>query len=122
MSSEYTIICVSHDPAINIVDWDVFRSPEDALAVAHDRPDTHHFMSQHKNCDLLVGRESGALVEVACPGSIGRALPPGAGCRGYHMHTFATWTGVGWLRLLAMAFARGEDVSALKLPDDFSTG
>src|SRR5581483_9439210 len=103
MSSNYVLICASHDPAVEIHDTDVFASPNDALAAANARTG-YEFLTPHQNCDLLVGRFNYPLTQVACPGSIWREFPPGTRCPGYHRHDIDTWTDAGWLRLLHIAY------------------
>lgn len=56
MSSYYDAICLSHDPAI------VMGHDESSWDAAIERG-----RLEHPRCDLLVGRWSGALVEVCCP-------------------------------------------------------
>lgn len=99
MSSEYRVICMSHDPAFEVDhDW---PDPEKALASIRDR---RH--DDHPSCDLVVGRWSGGPVELCCPGS-----PPGPGStvdtrRHHHgWHRDPLWTDAGWLRLLIHAGA-----------------
>lgn len=57
MSSFYEAICLSHDPAI--VDSGEESTPVAAL---------ERRRLGHPRCDLLVGRWSGGLIEVICPG------------------------------------------------------
>lgn len=103
MSSSYVIICASHDPAIEITEH-VHVSSEVFVVRAYERR-----VPGHERCDLLVGRYSGGLVEIACPG--------GKPCvRGYHNWTADTWTDVGWLRLLWAAHERGDDVDGYRIP------
>lgn len=101
MSSDYYVLCLSHDPAIRIDPE--FASPNDALAAAA-KPAEHQRLAEHVGCDLLVGRYSAPLIEAACPG--------GERCRpGFHTPTADTWTDVGWLRMLHRIYSVGIDVS-----------
>lgn len=98
MSSHYVLFCVSHDPPITFggaSDWRDWNSPEPALAAVADR--TTGPAVEHPNCDLLIGRYSGALIEVCCSAS--RSNGP------YHgsSHRDDQWIEVDWLRLLALA-------------------
>lgn len=107
MSSNYHVLCVSHDPAIVITEDHEFRSPHDALAAAAN-PASHERLAGHVGCDLLVGRYSYPLIEVGCPG--------GDRCRpGYHRPDSDMWADAGWLRLLHAAHSRGDDVTGFRL-------
>lgn len=83
MSSTYRVLCLSHDPGLEL-DPD-FGSPHDAIAAAVDgRPGI-----EHKGCDLVVGRVSGALTELCCPPTHGQ-------------HSVPIWVEIDWLRLLGV--------------------
>lgn len=106
MSSDYHVLCLSHDPAIIVTtDGLEFHSPHDALAAAAE-PARHERLADHVGCDLLVGRYSAPLIEAACPG--------GKGCP--RSHRSGDWIAAGWLRLLHAAYTRGDDVTGLRLP------
>lgn len=90
MSSTYYAICLSHDPAL-IPGTELSYSEANSLA---DRSLLH----DHQNCDIAVGRWSGALVEVGC---LGAQLPGPTGCKAHHGR--AEWTDKKWLWLLAAA-------------------
>mgnify|MGYP004704436399 CR=1 FL=1 len=113
MSSDYYVICVSHHPAL-VAHEQEYRSPHDALAAAAE-PAGHERLARHVNCDLVVGRESGAFVEFACPGGIGPDKRPGAACAGYHGHAVDTWTDRGWLRLLHAAHLAEVPTAGLQI-------
>ena len=103
MSSNYSVLCLSHDPAI-CASYE-HRTPEDAEAAIR------HGIDGHATCDLMITRTSGAVVEIGCPPS---AKQPGNG-RCYHSNT--QWTGTEWVRLLAAAYqspdpAMGEAIKA----------
>jgi hypothetical protein len=85
MSSTYYALCLSHDPALT-VDGGEWSHGYDAAAAA-----LRSGFPGHPGCDLVVGRYSAPLIEVACVGN----------CRG--RHTDLRWTDVGWLRLLLLA-------------------
>lgn len=89
MSSYYDAICLSHDPAI------VMGHDESSWDAAIERG-----RLEHPRCDLLVGRWSGALVEVGCPG-----MSPDADVCQRH--------GGGWHRDLVIADARLLHVAAV---------
>lgn len=92
MSSTYRILCLSHDPAIAIDrEWD---SPNDAIAHAAD-PRSHEVVSDHAGCDLLVGRYSYPLIELACPPRDISTVRCG--------HRREVWIDIEWIRLLAVA-------------------
>lgn len=98
MSSTYRVLCLSHDPAIALdIEW---ATPEAALAALADPGAA----AEHPNCDLVVGRWSGALVEVCCPS--GRC------------HLRPIWVDKVWLRLLAVAHD-SKDVQVLAAADAF---
>lgn len=84
MSSTYRLLCLSHDPAICAGPEFGSNSAEDELNRAAETP--------HADCDLLIGRWSGALVEIGCP-------PRHAST----MHNRIEWVDVRWLRLLTGA-------------------
>jgi len=109
VSSDYIILCLSHDPAIEVYGDDLPWSPSDALCAAAnpDHPDHPEALTRHAACDLLVGRFSTPLIEVACPGG---------GERCHHGWTFGTWIEVGWLLLLHDAYNAGRDLAGYGLP------
>lgn len=90
MSSTYRPICLNHNPALTI-DREITR---DAVEGFNNRDG----LDGHADCDLVIGRYSYPLVEVAC---LGRQLPGPTGCKGYH--TRIEWTDKQWLRLLLAA-------------------
>jgi hypothetical protein len=90
MSSSYYALCVSHTPAITI-SADLGRADADHLT-------TRDRLGDHQQCDIVIGRYSGALVELGCPGT---QLPGPSACRVHHRGI--EWTRVEWLRLLAVA-------------------
>lgn len=98
MSSDYETICLDHDPPI--VSHGDYRTAQEALAEAR-RP------YRHPHCDLLVGRWSGGLVEVGCPGQAAHDNRPHPG-----WHRDTQWIQVPWLRLA---------VAALELPPEVRT-
>ena len=85
MSSNYRLICLSHDPAIVVTnDGDAPRSLEAALeARTHD--------TQHTHCDVIIGEYSYPLVSAYCIGSRN------------HTHREPAGINVKWLRLLLAA-------------------
>lgn len=87
MSSTYRLLCLDHDPAIAVGHAE-FTTPGAALA-AVDQP-TEQLAGDHRDCDLVVGRWSGDLVELACPS------------HDYHPRD-AKWVDADWLRLLLAA-------------------
>lgn len=95
MSSRYRIICLSHDPAIVVLEPD-WPQPDDPLRVLADRAS----LPEHANCELVVGRFSYPLVQVCCPQSMERSNGPLH--IGYHPHS-DEWIDAGWLRLLLAA-------------------
>lgn len=108
MSSDYHVLCASHDPALVITFGGEYRSYAEALAAAAD-PAQDDRLVAHVGCDLLVGRYSTPLIEVACPG--GERCKPG-----WHRFDSGERTSAGWLRLLHAAHVRGDDVTSMRLP------
>lgn len=108
MSSIYRILCLSHDPAI-ATDAD-HDSPEAAEAAIWDGIDGH------RDCDLLIGRWSGGLVELGCPPSTGPARPSQSRC---FAHSVTVWVDVAWLRLLAAVHQHGGE-QARALTGDYA--
>lgn len=94
MSSNYHVLCVSHDPAIVIEDGDAIVSSGEAIRKAQAG------LVEHPSCDLLVGRYSYPLVEVCCFGNhVAQQIP----CA----HHVPIWAEAGFLRvaLLALKYA-----------------
>lgn len=103
MSSTYRILCMSHDPAI-VVSGEEWNTAAEAVERAGN-PGQFADMAEHQSCDLLVGRYSYPLVEVACPPRENSAT----GC----MHLHPQWIEVNWVRLLAASLdAEAEPLRA----------
>lgn len=94
MSSDYRILCLSHDPAI-VVDLN-WNNPEQAIAAAL-APGSHPESALHEHCDLPIGRFSYPLVEVCCPA--------GNGTFAHGVHLEPVWLDRDYLVLLATALA-----------------
>lgn len=92
MSSTYRILCLSHNPAI-VIDRER-DSPNGAIAVAAD-PRSLEAVADHAECDLLVGRYSYPLIELACP--------PRDISTAWCKHRREVWIDIEWIRLLAAA-------------------
>lgn len=96
MSSNYSVLCLSHDPAI-IVHDPGYNRPEQAEAAIRDGVDGH------ADCDLMIGRYSYPLIEIGCPAASGRPKhlrPSVVTC--YHGST--VWIDRDWLWILAAAY------------------
>jgi hypothetical protein len=104
MSSTYSLVCVSHNPAT----WDSDHHSDDAAAAAQ-----RSTLDTHPRCDLLIARVSGGLVEVGCPPT--RDQRGGHPCR---THTGIEWARVELLRLLAAAHL-SDDAAVRKLAAQF---
>lgn len=89
MSSNYHPICLSHDPAI-VLDQELRREDTDTITRAQ--------INGHEHCDIVIGRFSYPLIEVAC---LGRQLAEPTGCKAYH--SGVKWIDANWLRLLHAA-------------------
>lgn len=93
MSSDYKLICVSHDPGLVISpEWSSASGGRDIAFAAVRDPASYPGVDEHERCDLLILRYSGALMEVACPGH-DRPI----------RHVDADWVETPWLRLLWLA-------------------
>lgn len=95
MSSTYYTLCLSHDPAIRI-DRDHSTAEEALAAIAAG-------LDEHPDCDLLVGRFSYPLVEVACPPTRDQRHTPKC-----LAHGGPAWASRELLRLLAAAYLSGD--------------
>lgn len=91
MSSKYSILCLSHDPATIAFDGD-FNQPEMAEEKIREG------VEGHAGCDLAIGRYSYPLIELGCPAS--QDQPANLRCH----HSSTQWTDSEWLRLLAVAY------------------
>ncbi|MEU8756243.1 hypothetical protein AB0C88_37725 [Streptomyces chartreusis] len=91
MSSTYSVLCLSHDPAI-IVHDPGYNRPEQAEAAVRDG------VTGHEHCDLMIGRYSYPLVELGCPAT--RDQPAQLRC----CHSGTSWTDKDWLLLLTAAY------------------
>lgn len=103
MSSSYQVWCVAHQPAIRVASGSGNREwsrPAEALDAVANRSGQ---LALHPECDLIIARESGALIELACP-------PPG---NHPGAHTEAKWVNVEWIRLIIAAAAQPTPTPAL---------
>lgn len=89
MSSRYSILCMSHSPAI-VIEPD-YDTPGDAADVIMAG------LSAHPGCDLMIGRYSYPLVALGCLDSISRQQS------GRCAHRGMQWLDSQWLRLLLAA-------------------
>lgn len=97
MSSTYRLLCLNHDPAIYVHDYD--RTKDELLDIAREAR-----IEGHEHCDLLLAEFSGGLIRIGCPG--------GAGCPG-HRVTF--WVEAAWLQLLHIAHAHDIGFDQLRI-------
>lgn len=100
MSSTYRPICLNHNPAI-VLDPELTYDEAKTLG-------TRDRFQGHEQCDLVIGRYSYPMVEVAC---LGRDFPGPTGCKSYHGGI--QWTDRSWLRLL-LAAAPSIDAELLR--------
>lgn len=99
MSSDYNALCLSHDPAI------VLETDERTLDAAIERA-----RISHPRCDLLVGRWSGALIEVCCPGMpVEQDHKPHTG-----WHRDPVWADAGLLAIAAVVVHHAEGAVVLE--------
>ena len=110
MSSTYKILCLSHDPAIVVVDvgW---VEPEFAVAAANNRATNAVLADDHATCDLLIGEYSHPLVEVCCPSHLN--------ARGERVHSAPRWVDRNWLILLYRALTAQPDQMLSKATEAF---
>lgn len=107
MSSRYSLICVSHDPAILVgpdPEWQSLDEALGQLARIHE----NEMLTSHEQCDLLIGRYSYPLVELICP--------PGRTenrCR-RSGHPVPVAMDAHWLRLLAATMCIGDSFPKVK--------
>lgn len=90
MSSRYSAICLSHDPGLTIGPDLTYQQAQQLNG--RDR------LGDHQACDIVIGRWSGGLIEVACPGL---ELPGPTACA--RRHSGIEWIDADWLRLLHAA-------------------
>lgn len=87
MSSTYRVVCLNHDPALELgAEWNNVDS-----LLADQSTNGHWELSAHPACDLMITRTSGALVELGCP--------PKANHQN-SWHRDIQWIEVAWLRLM----------------------
>jgi hypothetical protein len=98
MSSDYHLLCLSHDPALVI-------EPELPRHQAEEITRDSATLAHHRHCDVVIGRYSCPLVEVAC---LGITLPGPTGCKGYH--SVVKWIDRDWLKLLLAATTPPNEV------------
>lgn len=104
MSSQYKILCLSHDPTIEVTTPEWYRPEQAEEAIRAG-------VEGHENCDLMLGRYSYPLIELGCPSTIPSQSRTGAHkCYG-HRHT--QWIGVEWAALLSYA-QQQPDGSAMR--------
>jgi hypothetical protein len=101
VSSDYRLLCLTHDPALEIGD-DRWPHLDQALAAVAD-PAADPLLVTHPGCDLLIGRYSYPLVEVICPPKTSPSRQRG------HLHRDPHRIDAAWLRLLWHATASTGD-------------
>lgn len=103
MSSNYSVLCTSHDPAVEArVE---LRTPADAEAAIAAG------IQGHETCDLVIARYSGALIELACPPTLEDRRRDRHRC---YPHRDSQWVRAEWMRLLHLALQEppGTDLRA----------
>jgi hypothetical protein len=99
VSSVYRVLCLSHDPAIELPgeEWLSGANGMELATRAMVERATNELRS-HQGCDLLVGRFSYPLIEVGCVTS--PTWPTDHG----NYHNGTKWIDAEWLRLLYHAY------------------
>lgn len=96
MSSTYRPVCLNHDPAlVTSGEWSGLDQALTAVAAG---------VEDHADCDLVIGRWSGALISITCPP---QATPRPVGPHSWHPHLPET-IGIEWLWLLHAAGAHAD--------------
>jgi hypothetical protein len=93
VSSDYRLVCLSHNPGLGI--GTEYVSPDEAVSALGT------MLPDHGDCDVVLGRWSGALVELGCLG--GRR--PGHGSL---YHVVVLWTRAEWLALALAVVQNGS--------------
>lgn len=94
MSSDYDILCLSHDPAIRIETG--HRDPASAVAKVQ------RGLPEHPGCDLMVGQFSYPLIELCCVGFETQVEADRRPHSGWHRDPI--WADAGLLRIAALAW------------------
>lgn len=81
MSSNWKVLCMSHDPATIISEHSFAAGAEESIKEGYE---------SHPHCDFLVMRVSGGPVEVGCTG----LTHPCVG------HNETVWVEADWIRIL----------------------
>jgi hypothetical protein len=104
MSSTFHVLCLSHDPALAITRTGYNQAAEAEAAIRDNG-------IEHPDCDLLIARFSGGLVQLGCPPTGSQPRVHQHWCR---LHRTTEWVDVAWLRVLAAAR------TAQVLPDEIT--
>lgn len=118
MSSRFSYLCLSHDPAIEAELYDeAHRSEVRDLALALQLLPAQR--THHPTCDLVLARYSGGLIELICPPS-SEAGNPNHGP--YHPNR-ETKADARWLRLLwaACTYPTPREPVLQQAVDSFAT-
>lgn len=91
MSSDFHLICLSHNPAIRLdISW--HSGANGRIVAEHEMMNpaasAHEEVRRHAQCDLIIGEYSYPLVEI--------------GYKSYEESTEVEWIDVRWVRLLAL--------------------
>jgi hypothetical protein len=92
MSSIYRLLCLSHDPAIEIDTEHEWHSGNEGRKRVEEAAIEGN--EWHPNCDLLIGRYSYPLVEIGCPSS-SHSTP--------FQHNGTKWIDATWAALVIIA-------------------
>jgi hypothetical protein len=101
VSSTYRVLCLSHDPAVEAAEPDGLSRASDMAATGFD---------DHPQCDLLVARYSGGLIELGCVGMDSPAIDLSRSHTGHPgLHRDTVWADAGLLRVAAACIVTEDD-------------
>lgn len=104
MSSNYYPICLNHNPALILHDIE-WITPGDAEEAIKNRNAHDWLRIEHRQCDLLIARNSGNIIQIGCPAT--------ETCR---HHRDIVWVDVCWIHLYGRALT-GWNTHGIHFPN-----